>query len=726
MDETEQFLRIHRKSFWVKAAAVGDFKDIDSAISAINIYFGQHSQSRYKATIELRKFFNRLSEEIIEPKNCSTSDATLKSLLKIYSFYLQELESDLSTDLSLMQKNALLILAANPASSSVFKHVIVDEYQDTNYVQEQIFFALAKGHKNLCVVGDDDQSLYRFRGAVVENFVDFPARCVKNLGVSPKGINLSINYRSLSPIVKCYSDFIKTVDWKREDGKGYYRIANKKLEAFRKSTVNVVATTENVDIPKACAELALLTETLKKTGRIQDYNQIAFLFPTLHSDKVKEMRKALEARKIEVYAPRAGRFLEVDEAQYVFGLFLKIFGKPTFADDMVGADAYDFNSWLKNSLEKADTLQKSDPNLAEFIKDRKQEIELSQKDYDILAEIIKKQKWDIKADYSLDMGRVFTNSPTLSTKAKKSISSRAFSGRVTRRKAEGRPYTLRYTMRRATTLDWNMLDLFYQLLGFDAFRKMLQLAEGGKDEGPICNLGLITQYLAKYSDHYGAMISGEHLKNEKFLNAFFISYCYSLFRLQESEYEDAEDPFPKGRVPFLTIHQAKGLEFPVVVLGSLLRRKFKEAPKIEQIVRALTNKGGEPLGKISHFDNMRLFYVALSRAQNLLVLANYKSKGATKTEEFKTLLSETPFTVTRQLSLAKIPKAGCNSEDLGKSYSYTSDYLLYKKCPRNYMLFRKYGFVSSRSPTMSFGSLVHRTIEDLHSHLLSVKEPANV
>lgn len=59
---------------------------------------------------------------------------------------------------------------------------------------------------------------------------------------------------------------------------------------------------------------------------------------------------------------------------------------------------------------------------------------------------------------------------------------------------------------------------------------------------------------------------------------------------------------------------------------------------------------------------------------------------------------------------------------LSKVYSYTADYLAYEKCPRQYMIYRKYGFVPSRSQTMFFGSLVHLTIEDLHQQLISKKQ----
>ena len=54
-----------------------------------------------------------------------------------------------------------------------FKYVLVDEYQDTNHLQYLLTSYLAGGYENVCVVGDDDQSIYRFRGATIENILDF-------------------------------------------------------------------------------------------------------------------------------------------------------------------------------------------------------------------------------------------------------------------------------------------------------------------------------------------------------------------------------------------------------------------------------------------------------------------------------------------------------------------------------------------------------------------------
>lgn len=73
-----------------------------------------------------------------------------------------------------------------------------------------------------------------------------------------------------------------------------------------------------------------------------------------------------------------------------------------------------------------------------------------------------------------------------------------------------------------------------------------------------------------------------------------MSFLYSIYRLNEFEYENADDPFPKGRIPFKTIHQAKGLEFPVVVSGHAYKIEFPPS-KIEQMVRPLVENEGEPL-----------------------------------------------------------------------------------------------------------------------------------
>src|SRR5690606_19397344 len=77
-----------------------------------------------------------------------------------------------------------------------FKFIMVDEYQDTNKVQYLLIKMLSEKHKNLCVVGDDDQSIYAFRGATIDNILNF-----KKDFPEAKTVTLSINYRSTKNIL---------------------------------------------------------------------------------------------------------------------------------------------------------------------------------------------------------------------------------------------------------------------------------------------------------------------------------------------------------------------------------------------------------------------------------------------------------------------------------------------------------------------------------------------
>jgi DNA helicase-2/ATP-dependent DNA helicase PcrA len=77
-----------------------------------------------------------------------------------------------------------------------FKYVLIDEFQDTNYAQNQLAILLAGKRQNINVVGDDDQSIYRFRGAAVSNIIQFRTTFPKT-----KVIVLNKNYRSTQEIL---------------------------------------------------------------------------------------------------------------------------------------------------------------------------------------------------------------------------------------------------------------------------------------------------------------------------------------------------------------------------------------------------------------------------------------------------------------------------------------------------------------------------------------------
>jgi DNA helicase-2/ATP-dependent DNA helicase PcrA len=720
LDELAQYMHIYRKKFWKEMLQSVGWDDSMETNQQINQFLNdgmyKNSRSRHHAAVGLIKFFNRLSEELAEAPKLKSQDKFLNKLYRLYEAYTNSLRADRVplTDLSLVQGEALRSVRSSPKGHKRFEHVIIDEYQDTNTVQEKLVFALAEGSKNLCVVGDDDQALYRFRGATVENFVEFPKRCKKYYEVAPEKVELHVNYRSLSHIVKVSQEFMGMFSWRAKGA--LYRIP-KKVVAERKDTKPAVFLTDDAHPDHVAPQIAKFIKQLKQNKKINDYSEVAILFSYLRNNgNVERLAKALQEEGIEHYAPRAGRFLDQDEAIIVFGLFGAVLGLPGVQGQ--GRELADFRSWMDGCEDKARELMQIDGYLKDFIEEKRSEIETTKNDYAKLSAYFDSRKISFKQRMTAEEMQRAIRLPGLSSDAIRKLSSQRLIARIKRGDSKA---TVGYVINRVTSLDWGLLDLFYQLTRFSCLKTLIDAAAEGSDEGPICNLGLLTQYISRYQEEKGRpIITAGDLSDDMLQRHFFLTYLFAMYRLGETEFEDKEDPFPKGRVSFITIHQAKGLEFPVVILGSLFRRDT--GPDImEKIVREELGRKGEPLDRMTEFDNARLFYVALSRAKNVLVLPRYSGQGQRRLEAFKEICDSGIPTLDK-INWDKIEAAKPANEDtIGKSYSYTSDYLMYKRCPRQYMLFRKYDFVPARGSVMLFGSLIHQTLEDLHNYLLAQK-----
>jgi DNA helicase-2/ATP-dependent DNA helicase PcrA len=141
--------------------------------------------------------------EVIINKN----DIYEKTILPLYKVYQQKLVDLNACDFGDLILHVVKILEKNldirEIYSNNFKYILVDEYQDTNYIQSRWLHLLSEKHKNLCCVGDDDQSIYSWRGAEIKNFLEFD-QVYKN----SKVIRLEENYRSSQNILSVASNLI--------------------------------------------------------------------------------------------------------------------------------------------------------------------------------------------------------------------------------------------------------------------------------------------------------------------------------------------------------------------------------------------------------------------------------------------------------------------------------------------------------------------------------------
>lgn len=151
-----------------------------------------------------------MPEQYAEDMNVLSSDRDSKmpEMAKIYEMYVMNCRKSNAMDFDDLLVYTFRLFYDNPEIkkqySAKYKFLLVDEYQDTNYAQQQIVWQLASEHHHVCVVGDDAQSIYGFRGANIDNILDFQQQYEGS-----RLFKLEQNYRSTQRIVQAANSLIK-------------------------------------------------------------------------------------------------------------------------------------------------------------------------------------------------------------------------------------------------------------------------------------------------------------------------------------------------------------------------------------------------------------------------------------------------------------------------------------------------------------------------------------
>ena len=176
---------------------------IKSICSAENIDIKKISPNFIISLINKWKNLGWYPENVMLKK----SDTLEKNLLKIYKIYQTKLIDLNACDFGDLILHCVSIFERNHDINEIysknFKYILVDEYQDTNFIQSKWLKLLTKNHDNICCVGDDDQSIYSWRGAEIKNFLEFD-KIFKNTKI----IKLEENYRSTQNILNVASELI--------------------------------------------------------------------------------------------------------------------------------------------------------------------------------------------------------------------------------------------------------------------------------------------------------------------------------------------------------------------------------------------------------------------------------------------------------------------------------------------------------------------------------------
>ncbi|MBQ8944417.1 MAG: UvrD-helicase domain-containing protein, partial [Clostridia bacterium] len=153
---------------------------------------------------------SRAKDNLISPEdfiNQNYADIMLRNAGEVYELYQKRLKQSDAMDFDDLIVNTIRLLQneedVRDYYQHKFKYVLVDEYQDTSHAQYILISLLAGGYNNICVVGDDDQSIYKFRGATIENILSFEQRFS-----NAKVIRLEQNYRSTQNILDAANSVI--------------------------------------------------------------------------------------------------------------------------------------------------------------------------------------------------------------------------------------------------------------------------------------------------------------------------------------------------------------------------------------------------------------------------------------------------------------------------------------------------------------------------------------
>lgn len=278
---------------------------------------------------------NKVSEEALNPdKLLNADEPEVQALARCYQQYQTHLKEESYLDFSTIQVEALRLLEEHPDILNEIRdkieYLMVDEYQDTNTIQERILFKLAEPDFNLCVVGDDDQGLYRFRGATIRNILEFPQNNFS--GATCKQVELTTNYRSHPDIIQFYNNWMDPPDaanfpgW-TANGKTFRH--EKEIlpnpEADFTDMPTVLKISGDPDAQDWHAQVLNFLHHLRDIGTLTDWNQVAFLFSSVKHRSAVALAGALEEGGIHVYSPRSNLFFEREEIRLIIGALIFLF-----------------------------------------------------------------------------------------------------------------------------------------------------------------------------------------------------------------------------------------------------------------------------------------------------------------------------------------------------------------------------------------------------------------
>lgn len=611
---------------------------------------------------------------------------------KAYVKYLELLDLFNAVDYNTVQIKFLESLKENPETQ--YTNILVDEFQDTDPVQAEIFEILLKNAESFTAVGDVDQSIYSFRGSFRDYFEEFYNKYNAEL------ISLNYNYRSTNNIIRTSEAFIKPQ--RKEYSKKYLVGArNEDKESY---------ILESLGPQEEAQKIFNLIKDLKDNGKIRQYSDVAILYRSIVSNKnIPFLIDEFKKNDISYHISGTEDLIESDEVKSILTLFYYIarkldhsYGMSNLEKEWLNLRAFcgiDFiPKFRKLSVETKRYLMELQENFENDVLKTEKEVyfELTGKksrkkkfngvftrNEDVLIEIFKRvNKPVVDLDLIEDTGdREFF---TELEKLRENVFSSDEEDKLT------------------------ILEVYYELLNLCGYFDDLVI-NNGNYELELENLSKISRTIFNYE----SIISANDVRGL----FFFLTNVIEGYVTSSSDVDG---------VQLMTVHKAKGLEFPVTIVSSLSEYNFPLAPRDPMREKDNINKEDTfytPNKFLEYKDcseadevnlglaeENRVIYVAMTRAQDILVL----SVVGKMPEEICKISNY--FNKNLDLDNMSISSVGSKPEENKLNLSYSS-FADYNNCPWRYNLLNKLHFKVSQKEVTKMGSIIHEALDVINQEI---------
>jgi DNA helicase II / ATP-dependent DNA helicase PcrA len=560
-----------------------------------------------------------------------------------YAAYRQSLTRHHFLTFSLIITSALEALDDREIRDRVrgpLRHLLVDEYQDINPSQERLIELLSAPPVQLTVVGDDDQSIYQWRGSDVRNILTFMQR-----RQGARSIDLDTNRRSRPAIVEAANRFSKTI---------LHRL-DKTMKEYRPAGPNQV-------VPWSAATDEAEAETIANTifrlhAEGRPYRDIAVLFRSVRTS-APPLIEALRARDIPYTAGgRTGLFLQ-PEVAFVAEIYAW-FVEGDWRDEPWGE------------------FRKADP-----------------------ARIV------------AGLNRVFGDGKDIPDLQKYLEDWRDFMLRGVR--------------------PVNLVGDYYRLLHELGVHETDLKSPAGS-----ARMGALARFSEVLADFEHVHRRGQQIEKDGELvfepamdrgRQYFRALHNYLLHYARDAYEEfeGEPSVDLDAVDILTVHQAKGLEWPVVFVPSLTQGRFPSRragqPQEWLLSEEVFPKAVRRRYEGGDEEERRLFYVAMTRARDALYLSRFERKtNKFKASEYFLEVVEKVLPVAEDLPLPGALAGESPKEGPGLDVSF-SDLASFEECGHRYRLSTVLGFQTQIAPELGYGRAIHHVLRQLAETVRDVGE----